>query len=336
MKLSLILPCYNVGKYIDDCLKSIYSQDLPENEYEVICVNDCSTDNTVEIINSYKSRHNNLILIEHTENKNLGAARNTGYNISKGKYVWFIDSDDYIVENCLLKIVNELDRNNLEILEFNINSTDKSKNQTFLEVNFQTGTEVITGIEYMYNLMNWGWGRKLEVWRRVFKKEFFQNNKLVFSESLYGIEDLVLFYQSMLVCKRFRHITDYFYFYRTNNSESITNSKKSLGIKLAVKILAIIEVIKIFHEDKIIQDENFKIRAAETYHWSIRKCYKKIFSLDKENIQQYLGIIKKQKQIIKKYGTNTEYFLTTNTLFVKCINTIFAPLIEFRNYLKKN
>ena len=83
-KFSFILPCYNIGRYVAGCLDSLYSQDIPETAYEVICVNDCSTDNTREVILSYSAKHPNLTLIDHTENLTAGGARNTGIQASKG------------------------------------------------------------------------------------------------------------------------------------------------------------------------------------------------------------------------------------------------------------
>ena len=85
--ISFILPVYGVEKYISECLDSIYSQDMPESDYEVICVDDCSPDRSNEIIRQYQQKHNNLILIEHKINKMSGGARNTGIRNAKGEYV---------------------------------------------------------------------------------------------------------------------------------------------------------------------------------------------------------------------------------------------------------
>ncbi len=83
LKLSFIVPFYNVEKHIARCLDSLYNQDIPESEYEVICVNDCSPDNSRDIVLQYKKQHSNLILVEHERNKKLGAARNTGLRKAK-------------------------------------------------------------------------------------------------------------------------------------------------------------------------------------------------------------------------------------------------------------
>ena len=96
IKVSFVLPCYNVERYIADCLNSIYSQDFPEEDFEVICVNDCSTDGTREVIVHYAEQHSNLNLIDHKENMTAGGARNTGIKVAQGEYIWFVDPDDMI------------------------------------------------------------------------------------------------------------------------------------------------------------------------------------------------------------------------------------------------
>ena len=94
--ISFILPCYNVDRYIRESLESIYSQGVQENDFEVICVNDCSTDNTKVVIEEFGRGHRNLILINHFQNKTAGGARNTGIDVAKGEYIWFVDPDDMI------------------------------------------------------------------------------------------------------------------------------------------------------------------------------------------------------------------------------------------------
>ena len=96
IRLSFILPFYGVENYIGSCLDSIYRQDIPEDQYEVICINDCSPDNSEQIVMQYAKKHTNLKLIKHEVNKKLGAARNTGLKAALGKYVWFIDTDEFL------------------------------------------------------------------------------------------------------------------------------------------------------------------------------------------------------------------------------------------------
>ena len=98
--LSIIIPVYNVGKYIEDCLKSVLDQDISKEEYEIICINDGSTDNSLEILRTYEREYSNVKAIDK-ENGGVCTARNAGLDVAVGKYIWFIDGDDCIRQNCL-------------------------------------------------------------------------------------------------------------------------------------------------------------------------------------------------------------------------------------------
>lgn len=116
LKFSIILPIYNVEKFLSDCLESIYCQDISEEEYEVICVDDGSPDHSREIIQHYQQQHAGLRLFQQ-ENRGVGAARNYGFEQARGEYVWFIDPDDMIASNCLKKIARLLQENSADVFE---------------------------------------------------------------------------------------------------------------------------------------------------------------------------------------------------------------------------
>ena len=103
MFLSIVIPVYNTVKYLRECLDSCLAQDIPASEYEIICVDDGSTDNSPQIIDEYAARFPNVVAI-HQANGGVSTARNTGIDHAKGEYIWFVDSDDYILENSLGEI----------------------------------------------------------------------------------------------------------------------------------------------------------------------------------------------------------------------------------------
>ena len=105
MKLSIIIPAYNVEKYIGRCLDSIYNQGVEENIFEVIVVNDGSQDTTAKIVMSYVDSHFNCKLINQ-KNEGLSTARNNGFSYARGEYVWFVDSDDAIMPNSISTILD--------------------------------------------------------------------------------------------------------------------------------------------------------------------------------------------------------------------------------------
>ena len=117
MKLSIILPVYNVEKFIPDCLESLEAQDLPKEEYEIICVDDGSPDNAAQVIQEYQNKYPNIRLIRQ-ENGGVCAARNNGFKEATGEYVWFIDPDDYIQVNCLGCMLDALYAQKADLIVF--------------------------------------------------------------------------------------------------------------------------------------------------------------------------------------------------------------------------
>lgn len=99
MKLSVIVPVYNVEKFLPRCLDSLLRQGLVAGEYEVICVNDGSPDNSAAILTEYEQKHPDIFRVITQENQGLGGARNTGTAQANGEYVTYLDSDDYIIDN---------------------------------------------------------------------------------------------------------------------------------------------------------------------------------------------------------------------------------------------
>lgn len=113
IKLSIIIPAYNVANWIDDCICSCMNQDMNlGDEFEIIVVNDDSSDDTMEHLITYG---NNIIIVEQS-NAGVSAARNNGLKCAKGEYIWFIDGDDYIEPNVLGGIYQYIKKKDLDVL----------------------------------------------------------------------------------------------------------------------------------------------------------------------------------------------------------------------------
>lgn len=103
MFLSLIIPVYNAEGYIAECLDSMLNQDLSEQDYEIICVNDGSRDNSLSILKQYAAAHPNIRIIDK-ENGGVTTARNAGLDAAQGEFIWFVDADDLVKENILAQL----------------------------------------------------------------------------------------------------------------------------------------------------------------------------------------------------------------------------------------
>ena len=116
-KLSFIVPVYNVEQYLRKCVDSLLSQDVPASGYEIILVDDGGQDKCPQICDEYAAAHENIRVI-HQKNGGLSAARNAGIKIAKGGYVCFVDSDDYWEENVLGGLLDQVEREELDVLRF--------------------------------------------------------------------------------------------------------------------------------------------------------------------------------------------------------------------------
>lgn len=213
-RLSIIIPFYNVEQYIAQCLDSVYNQDIPEEDYEVICVNDGSPDRSRDIVMEYQKQHKNLILVEHEHNKKLGAARNTGRAIAQGKYIWNVDSDDLIVPNCLGRILSVCEQEDLDVLVFNI-CLYRKENGIFKA--YSTAEiapyQLCSGLQFLNDIKTAEFSRIAGVWRQVFRREFLNNND-IYSPLINMGEDIPYTHKAIILAERLRVVSDEYYYYR--------------------------------------------------------------------------------------------------------------------------
>ena len=175
MKLSIIIPVYNVEEYIARCLDSIYNQNIEESQYEVIVVNDGSPDGSLDITKTYVLKHTNLTIISQ-ENAGLSAARNAGLEKAQGEYVWFVDSDDWLTCNSISVIFGYLKESPSLIASRLIFSWGNGETKV-IEPN--TDKSIVSNVEYL---------RKFAVGavqRYIIKRDLLIDNKLQFYKGIY-------------------------------------------------------------------------------------------------------------------------------------------------------
>lgn len=220
-RLSIIIPFYNVERYIAECLNSVYLQDIPEEEYEVICVNDGSPDHSRDIVLEYQERHPNLVLVEHEANKKLGAARNTGRALAKGNYIWNVDSDDKIVPNCLGNLLRICEKNDLDVLDLGRYRFWGEKSQDM--PNTRPTENVMSGLDYLEQLESNELSMMCVVWKRLVRRAFLDENH-IFSPEINMGEDVPYSFKVLISAKRMMVISDKYYLYR-DNPESLTGKQ---------------------------------------------------------------------------------------------------------------
>lgn len=217
IKISLIIPVYNVEKYLEKCLNSCVNQDISDEEYEIIIINDGTRDGSLIIALDFEQKYKN-IKVYSQENQGLSAARNKGLSLAKGEYVWFIDSDDWIEENCLNSIIEELEENDLLVMGYIKAYDDESKNQVvkYQNENISNGRQLLLDRFFPQAQMY------------IFRKVFLLKYNLMFYKGIYHEDSeftpRMLFYAGKIkILKK----PVYYFYKRPNSITTSVNPKKA-------------------------------------------------------------------------------------------------------------
>lgn len=184
-RLSIIVPVYNVEKYLAKCIDSLLSQDIPHDSYEVILVNDGSNDKSVEIANKYVLQNFGCVKLINQNNQGLSVARNSGIIAAKGKYLMFVDSDDYVESNIIGKLLKRAETLDLDILRFNYRNVNElyeaispyKDPKRFVDY----GESVCDGITFLHERL----GMACYACQFILKRELFNDGTSMFLRGIY-------------------------------------------------------------------------------------------------------------------------------------------------------
>jgi glycosyltransferase involved in cell wall biosynthesis len=187
-QLSIIVPIYNIEPYVERCIRSLEDQDIPKDDYEIICINDGSVDNSRKVVLSLQKEYDNIILIDQ-ENQGVSQARNNGIDKACGKYLLFIDADDFVDVNsfgCVLKNVNKQEAQ-VSFLSFTILNEDETINERIL---YQNDTsKIYPGIEAYFVARDVGGNVPDRMTGVLFKRDFINEHDLRYLPDVPYLED---------------------------------------------------------------------------------------------------------------------------------------------------
>lgn len=255
-KLSIIIPVYNTAAYVEKCLKSCLNQDLSKDKYEIIVVDDGSTDNSAGIIKDFQNNHSNIVFIQK-ENGGVSSARNKGIEVAKGKYVTFVDSDDVVKENSLNEIFTSLDTYNSDLTIMN---SFIPKKDDVNEYRYPFPKELVgkcySGIELFRNMYSRG-----SVCGVFFKIDFILENKLMFSEELRNGEDSLFMSMSFLYAVTIRYFDLDFY----SITEREGSASRSWNYNRVEKMLDGLSVIADYIKSNDLSNDQLAILNISAY-----------------------------------------------------------------------
>jgi glycosyltransferase involved in cell wall biosynthesis len=230
MKLSIVTTMYNSAKYLPKCVDSLLNQDLSEDDYEIILVNDGSPDNSLELAEQYASCHKNIKVLSHA-NKGLAGARNTGLEAAQGEYLCFVDPDDYVRANIYGKLLRMMDEGHLDMLRFNYDMV----NEDYQIINKPKGTvidyspQIMDGETFLDERLGYG----CFVWSYVYRLSFLRKIGIMFKEGAY-FDDTNWFPRVCCKAERIDSV-DFVGYYYLQRSGSLVNSMTEEAQKKKVK-----------------------------------------------------------------------------------------------------
>lgn len=283
-QLSIVIPAYNAENHLERCLKSCFEQDLPAERYEVIIIDDGSSDGTAEIAGKWACEHRNIRVISQ-ENMGLSMARNAGIEAATGKYVMFLDSDDELAENCLEGLTKRCMADNLDMLRFcaaDIIDGSAVRRYSYTDEGVISGKELLKG--------------KFQVCApfAMYRKGFLDSNELRFHPGIYH-EDNEFTPRAYWYAGRTASVDDLVYMV-WQTPESITRTPNA---KRGYDLLKIVEMLTVFAEETV--EEEYRPYIYRQISDCINWCIRLMNTLGKEDRDRLYSEIYRNRAIFDSY-----------------------------------
>lgn len=303
-KISVIVPIYNVEKYLAACLESLQKQEF--DSYEVILVDDGSKDGSGKIAESYVEKYSDIFSLVHQENKGLSEARNTGMRYAKGEYLCFVDSDDSVDKRYLSELYQTAEDTGADMVFCAFQSVDENGN--CLKKVFENGFECgkVYNIQERKDLLL----IQNAAWNKLYKKKIIDDNQMQFTPGVW-YEDLRFVKKYMLFASKCAYCDSILYNYLVRSGSIMT----SMASKRNVEIIDAIDELTDFYKQKNAYEKYYQeleflaidhvyisalvrtVRAkdnAQTQY--IYQEFRKRFSTYKKN--KYLNCLERNKKIV--------------------------------------
>ncbi|MCU7618705.1 glycosyltransferase [Chryseobacterium sp. PBS4-4] len=224
MILSIVVPVYNVCQYIEKCLDSILLQNAEVSKFEIVIVNDGSTDNSLELCKRYERLYTNVFVIDQ-KNKGLSEARNIGLEASKGQYVWFVDSDDYIAIGSLNLILQSIEKSKKDVIVIGLGEFKEEKLiKSFIPSKIENGIELLKDSNFFVGAVVY-----------IMNIEFLSINHLRFYKGIFH-EDEEFVNRMLYLAKNIVSLSELIYCvnFREGSITRSSNPKKSFDMLIVI------------------------------------------------------------------------------------------------------
>ena len=241
MRISFCIPVYNANSYLASCIESIYAQNI--DQFEIICVDDCSTDGSFELLNGLCAKYPELVVKRNETNRGISYARNLALELSRGNYVWFVDADDMMCPYTAELYLKIAEKESADAVLGNFIAF-----QDGLSPEYQNGTDQYHRVSFSnmddyYPKRSTGYPC-FGVWLGLFNKSFLLKNHIRFRESLNIYEDYTFYFEFGMASKNVIRVEHYGYYYRIRENSASHLDRNVLmkrGFECSKQVLAIYE-----------------------------------------------------------------------------------------------
>ena len=266
VKVSVIIPVYNIENYLNECLDSVVNQTF--EDIEIICIDDGSTDNSLNILQSYANSDDRIKILSK-QNSGQGSARNLGFKKSQGEYIYFVDGDDYIDLKTIEKFYNNAISNNSEIVISKI-ARFKDKNSIDYSVPGFDFEEIFKNQDFNNFLFDYHEVKKYVLnasfapWTKFYRRDFLVNHNILFVENLY-YEDVLFHIEVMLSAEKMSFLPEFNYYYRINPSSSVHTGDNGYDIFEIINLVEEYLINEDYYEEFRGEFDLFKITQILNY-----------------------------------------------------------------------
>lgn len=227
-KISIIVPIYNVNKYLHKCIDSILNQTF--TDYELILVNDGSTDNCKDIIDSYAKQDNRIITI-HQKNGGLSNARNAGLKIAQGEYIRFVDGDDHLPADSIEILLNEIEKNkDIVLVTGNYIREESAENKILIQNFCEQKYFTLKEFQYIFRKNLFKLGYMCAAWNKLYRNNIIKENDLLYEDGVNYSEDGIFTLKYIMAGMKNKNNKLVFLqtpvYYYVNNPNSLTTKKR--------------------------------------------------------------------------------------------------------------
>lgn len=311
VSISIVVPIYNVEKYIDECIRSIQNQDY--HDYEIILVDDGTRDNCGAICDRYKEGDPKIVVV-HKENGGLSSARNAGLSVAVGDFIMFLDGDDMLTKGCLKKVMPKIVKKQAEVNICTFNTFIDGQSAELSPFVFKFAPHIVENsdrLSVMAHLYSFGVG----VWtatRTIYKREMLINNKLLYNTELRSCEDFDFHMNMFLKANSFFALNEPIFDYRMNRIGSLSTTKNAQFLRNTFKTFT--KWIDYYSKIKEKESAKLIIRAiVKIYYGEIAEAFK---MNDPQEREEILLILDKNKRVLKYVsGTKRKVLALFYTIF---------------------